>query len=401
MATLATGGFTQPRVQLEPALVDPRILALDLSSLGRGASQGLQLAGAYGQLRDAAVARQQEEEFRPLVNEARRLQLEAAPQLLRNQLQAASIEATRARNTPIELGDEAFQAVEVPRIDPADGRAYATPDIMLQSTRTVIDPATGQTRTIKRVTKPIATIEQQALAEDLSNQRAENLRLAQERIEASTTAAAAAAAERERAAQAREQTARDRLEIDKQLADLRGQVEQRQARQAEARLGDADRAQALRELNALSRDKALIDYYNGTRDAQGNILREDAPGLFTGDRDVTLNPRMEDQLARVEQLQSLLYSTSGDLLEPAASTAPVPTVSYTPVGSSTTAALGAPVTAPAAIPAPVPATPVAPNIPLSNSAPSAQIPTLSPQQAASLPSGSFFYGTDGVLRRKP
>jgi len=420
MATLPTGGFTQSRIQLQPGLVDPRILALDLSAIGRGANQGLQLADNFSQMRDRAIARQQEAEFRPLVNLNRRLQLEAGPQLLRSQIELNRINTIKAQNTPVVL-DESQSIEEVYR-DAPDGGTYATPDVMSVTSRRVLNPVTGKIETIKSYGKPVATIEQQGLAEDLANQRAENLRLSQERIDASNANAEAIDARARDAAADRDARARERIEIDRQLADLRGKVEDRQARQGAARLSDADRAQALRELNALTNNKALNTYYDDTRDTSGVIRQEDVPGMLNfGTQPVTLTPEMENLITRRNQLRSMLYDSTADLITPPApvvnapmvtfppvagsplrrSPAPsdmdTPAVDYAPIGASTTAATGPAITAPAPIPAPVPATPTAPNAPASR----AQIPTLSPQQARSLPPNSPFYGTDGILYRTP
>jgi hypothetical protein len=59
MATLPTGGFARTSVLPQPGLVDPRLLAVDYSGIIRGAGEGLQLAGAYGQLRDQVDARRE------------------------------------------------------------------------------------------------------------------------------------------------------------------------------------------------------------------------------------------------------------------------------------------------------------------------------------------------------
>ncbi len=381
MATLPTGGFARSSIVAQPGLVDPRLLALDPSAIFRGAGQGLQLASLYGQNRDDAIARQEAAQLAAPRLAAQRAQLELAPEMARNQLAISGINRLRAENTPIVL-DENFGVAEVPRLA-ADGSTYAAPDVMLQSTAVEIDPVTGERKTSTRGVRPLSTIEQNAQQEAAITAREEANRIREAQInqqianqEALNQARQAQQEERERRNQELERVSNENLK-------LRTESEKRLKEQGDERIKSTNEAREapLRQLGAMEKTRVadgrtLAQYIEDTRDpATGQILQEDAPGLFTGNQSIRLDQEAEKMVARYRQVAAEAFK---DELTPS----PAPAAAA-PAAPGAAAVQPTPGAAPSATP--TGGTP----------------PTLTPQQAQSLPSGSTFYGTDGVLRRKP
>jgi hypothetical protein len=364
----------------EPGLVDPRLLALDPSAFFRGAGQGLQLAGLYGQNRDASVARQEAAALAAPRLAAQRAQLELAPEITRNQLAVANVNRLRAENTPIVL-DESFGVAEVPRLAP-DGTAYAAPDVMLQSTAIEIDPVTGERKTAVRGVRPLSTIEQQAQQEAAIAAREEANRIRETAIAAQAANQEALARSREEQQAERERRNQELERVSNENLKLRTESEKRLKEQGDERIKATNEAREapLRQLSAMEKTRVadgrtLAQYIEDTRDpATGQILVEDG-GWFGDDRPVRLDQEAEKMVTRYRQVAAEAFR---DELAPA----PAPTAAA-PVAPGAAAVQPTPSAAPSATP--TGGTP----------------PTLTPQQAQSLPSGSTFYGTDGVLRRKP
>lgn len=380
MATLPTGGFARASVMPEPGLVDPRLLALDPSALFRGAGQGLQLASLYGQNRDASIARQEAAQLAAPRLAAQRAQLELAPDMARNQLAVSNVNRLRAENTPIVL-DETFGVAEVPRLA-ADGGVYATPDVMLQSTAIEIDPVTGERKTSVRGIRPLSTIEQQTQQEAQIAAREEANRIREAQINQQIANQEALARSREEQQAERERRNQELERISNENLRLRTESEKRLKEQGDDRIKatNESREAPLRQLSAMEKTRVadgrtLAQYIEDTRDpATGEILMEDVPGMFNfGQQRVRLDQEAEKMVARYRQVAAEAFQQPA-----AAQAAPAPSAA-----------------SPAAAVQPTPA--AAPSATPTGGTP----PTLTPQQAQSLPSGSTFYGTDGVLRRKP
>lgn len=382
MATLPTGGFARASVMPEPGLVDPRLLALDPSAILRGAGQGLQLASLYGQNRDAAIARQEAAQLAAPRLEALRTQYELAPEMARNQLAIANVNRLKAQNTPIVL-DESFGVAEVPRLA-ADGSTYASPDVMLQSTAIEIDPITGERKTSVRGVKPLSTIEQNAQQEAVIAAREEANRIREAQINQQIANQEALARSREEQQVERERRNAELERISNENLKLRTDTEKRLQDQGDQRIKAQVEAREapLRQLGAMEKTRVadgrtLAQYIEDTRDpATGEILMEDVPGMFNfGQQKVRLDQEAEKMVARYRQVAAEAFKD-----ELPAAPAPAATA---PAAPGAAAVQPTPAAAPSATP--TGGTP----------------PTLTPQQAQSLPSGSTFYGTDGVLRRKP
>jgi hypothetical protein len=380
MATLPTGGFARATVMPDPGLVDPRLLAADYTGIVRGANEGLQLAGNFSRLQDAAIARADAAALRDPRLAAERAQLELAPRMAQNQLALSNVARIRAENTPLELA-ETFNVGEVVRRAP-DGSEYATPDVMLNRTVIEVDPLTGERREATRAVRPLSTIEQQAQSEAqmLAREELNDIRRAQMEANAANSASlqqfrADQQSERERAAAERERLANENLQ-------LRQTAEQRLTRQGDERIDAASAAREapLRQMTQMGSirvptGESLADYMERTRDNTGAVRTEkDArwylPSGLESDVPVQLNPQAEQM---VQQYQQIAARVAGPLA--AAGTQQPTILEPTKLQSG-------------------------PNMPEPQGSPP-QYPTLSPMEAAKLPSGSFFYGTDGKLRRKP
>lgn len=382
MATLPTGGFARASVMPDPGLVDPRLLAADYAGIVRGANEGLQLAGNFGRLQDAAIARADAAAIRPQRLAAERAQLELAPRMAQNQLALSNAARIRAENTPLELAEN-FSVGEVVRRAP-DGTEYATPDIMLNRTVIEVDPLTGERREVTRAVRPLSTIEQQGALEAQIAGREELNDIRRAQAEAQAANAAALAESREQQQQERERRNAELERMAQENLKLRQDAEARLTRQGDERIdaSAAAREAPLRQMSQMQgvrvpTGETLGDYMERTRDNTGAVrTQKDSrwylPSSLENDVPVQLNPQAEQMVAQYQQIAARV---AGGLMNPAAAT-PAPTVTEPTTLQS------------------------APKTPQPQGSPP-QYPTLSPAEAAKLPSGSFFYGTDGKLRKKP
>lgn len=365
----------------DPGLVDPRLLAADYTGIVRGAGEGLQLASNFARMQDAAQARADAAALRPQRIAAERAQLELAPRMAQNQLALSNAARFKAENTPLELA-ETFNVGEVIRRG-VDGSEYATPDVMLNRTVVEIDPRTGERREVTRGVRPLSTIEQQVAAEELAASRGElnDIRRAQAEAQAANSAALAQAR-----ADAQDERERRNAELERMAEanlKLRQDAESRLTRQGDERIdaSTAAREAPLRQMTQMGgvrvpTGESLADYMERTRDNTGAIRTQRVPNFFLPEsmesrENVQLNPQAE-QL--VSQYQQIAARVAAPLSNPNAATQPT-VIEPTQLQSG-------------------------PKTPQPQGSPP-QYPTLSPMEAAKLPSGSYFYGTDGKLRKKP
>jgi hypothetical protein len=215
MATLATGGFGRPSVMPEFRGVDPRLLAADYQGLTQGIGQGIQLIGNFNNQRQLALDRSDANSLRELRLAAQRGQLELEPQLQQDRAVVSRRAALQAQYQPIELEStqsvaprnrygaptNAFTASSSPEeleagiLGTYESTQNRLPgqDIVLQEERIVLDPSTGERRTVRNTPRVIQTAEQVEAAQNLANYRTTQAQTAAEIAEIRKAQAEAAA----------------------------------------------------------------------------------------------------------------------------------------------------------------------------------------------------------------
>jgi hypothetical protein len=294
MATggLKTGGYARATVMPDPGLLDPRLLATDYGAITRGLGQGLELANTYAHQRQLALDRSDANSLRELRLAAQRGQLELEPQLQQDKAIVSRRAALQAQYAPIEL--EATQNVSprnrygaptqgfTPSTSQADAEAgilgeYSVTqnklpgqDIVLQEERIVLDPSTGERRTVRSANKVLQTQEQIDAARALSDYRATQAQTAAE------------------------------------IADLRKKLAEEEAKRTGRKLDQTDRGLDLRE-KALSQGLVGADLVFDRRNAQNLADVDQYLRLGSVDRinDFALTPQGQGILDKIMQAKAL------------------------------------------------------------------------------------------------
>jgi hypothetical protein len=202
MATIATGGYAQPSIVVNPGLVDPRLLAADFGGLEQGVGQGLQLVNNFSNQRQLALDRADANSLRELRLAAQRGQLELEPQLQQDRSIVSRRAALQAQYQPIELESttsvqprnrygaptQGFSAATTPEeleagiLGTYEVKQNQLPgqDVVEVQERILLDPVTGEQRTSRTNGRVIQTAEQIAAARDLSGYRATQAQTAAE-----------------------------------------------------------------------------------------------------------------------------------------------------------------------------------------------------------------------------